>query len=99
MDQFDHADDAEDQRQPHIVPDRPRLQLPVQDEPENQQADQEVRDSRRHKLQPKPVVRGPASYFLLAECCLTAASTDVQGSQPSCDQTILPEAETKANQG
>lgn len=32
-------------------------------------------------------------------CCLTAASRAGSGSQPSCDQVILPDAETRANQG
>jgi hypothetical protein len=32
-------------------------------------------------------------------CCLTAVSRAGSGSQPSRDQTILPEAETRANQG
>ena len=39
------------------------------------------------------------SYFPAARCCLTAASRDAQGSQPWCDQMILPEAETRVNQG
>jgi GNAT superfamily N-acetyltransferase len=32
-------------------------------------------------------------------CCLTAVSRAGSGSQPSCDQVILPDAETRANQG
>jgi hypothetical protein len=44
LDQFDHADNAEDQRQPHVVAHRPWLQLPVQDEREDDQADTDVRD-------------------------------------------------------
>ena len=35
----------------------------------------------------------------LAVCCLTADSRAGRESQPSCDQMILPEAETRANQG
>ena len=34
-----------------------------------------------------------------AAACLTAASRADSGSQPSCDQTILPDAETSTSQG
>jgi hypothetical protein len=43
--------------------------------------------------------RVPRAYFPAAMCCLTVASMDAQGSQPSCDHRILPEAETRANHG
>jgi subtilisin family serine protease len=38
-------------------------------------------------------------YGLAAVACLTADIRAGTGSQPSCDQTILPDAETRANHG
>jgi hypothetical protein len=40
--ELDHADDGQDQRQPHIGADGPDLHLPDQDEGEDRQADQEI---------------------------------------------------------
>jgi hypothetical protein len=36
---------------------------------------------------------------LVPAACLTADSSAGSGSQPSCDQMILPDALTRANQG
>jgi hypothetical protein len=55
LDQFDHADDQENQRQPRVVTDRPFLQLPVQDEGQNGHADQEIHTlCCRHNVKASP---------------------------------------------
>jgi len=43
LNQFHHVDDRENQRQAHVVTDRPDLQLPEQDEGQNGQPDREIR--------------------------------------------------------
>src|SRR6185437_4966258 len=53
-------------------------------------AGQRARDYRQVLARGYPVV--PAA-------CLTADSSAGSGSQPSCDQMILPDALTRANQG
>jgi len=41
----------------------------------------------------------PEGYPVVLAACLTADSNAGSGSQPSCDQMILPDALTRANQG
>jgi hypothetical protein len=73
------------------------LGFPYQDGAEGRGAPGLIRWARACRMIRWIVNVMPTSYF--PACCLTAASRDGQGSQPSCVQTILPEAETRANQG
>jgi len=54
LDELDHTDDAEDQRQPHVA-NRPGPQLIDQDEGQNSHADQEIYTGGcRHKPKTSP---------------------------------------------
>jgi hypothetical protein len=51
LDELDHADDGDNQWQPHVVTDWADLQLPVEDKCEDHQTYQEIHASRcRHSL-------------------------------------------------
>jgi len=81
LDELDHTDDAEDQRQPHVA-NRPGPQLIDQDEGQNGHADQEIcTGGCRHKVKTSPpgrhrpvVIRGLSRGDMAFGGCLFAYS-------------------------